>query len=229
MFDAVGTLLHPDPTAPEVYVHYARRFGAEVDPAIVQRRFSEAMKITWGPETSESAERARWQAVVQHVFRELPDAGGELFESLWEHFANAKHWRVAYELEDLWSKLTQLRIQIGIASNFDQRLIQVCGGCPPLDQCKSIYCSASLGYAKPHPAFFEAIERRTGWQPHELLMVGDDWEKDCLGATQRGWRTVWIDRRESFKPGLERRGIHRIQDLSELVPLLAESGVDGRS
>ena len=222
-FDAVGTLLHPQPSAVEVYADCGRRFGVDLELDTVAHRFRQALSKSWGPETSEEVERGCWQNVVASVFPEVPDAGGELFESLWEHFSNPQSWRLAAGVADLWMDLRQLGIQLGIASNFDQRLQKVCAGCPPLNQCSLIFCSAQLGYAKPHVMFFEAIQSQIGFQPHELLMVGDDWEKDCRGAIQSGWQAVWVDDTQPTPVGSS-DSIVRVKNLSNLGGLLANHG-----
>ena len=42
VFDAVGTLLHPDPAAAEVYVEIGLRFGSQLDLESVRRAFRKA-------------------------------------------------------------------------------------------------------------------------------------------------------------------------------------------
>jgi len=220
-FDAVGTLLIPHPPAAEVYADCGRQFGADLDISTVRQRFRQAMVKPWGPKTSEDLERQRWRDVVTNVYRELPDAGGALFEALWEHFTEPQSWRLAEGVADLWIRLQQLGIQLGIASNFDDRLKHVCAGWPPLDHCSLIFCSAQLGYAKPHVTFFRTIQQQIGIPPHELLMVGDDWEKDYRGATQCGWQAVWVSSKRAPKLSGNADSVVRIFKLAELGPLLA--------
>ena len=69
-FDAVGTLIHPDPPAPSVYAEAARRFGSRLDlPAVAARfraafRRQEELDHAGGLRTDEAREVARWRAIV---------------------------------------------------------------------------------------------------------------------------------------------------------------------
>src|SRR5437588_873618 len=65
-FDAVGTLLHPEPAAAVVYADAARRFGSSLSPAVVARRFALAfaredeLDRAGGLRTGEERGGGRW-------------------------------------------------------------------------------------------------------------------------------------------------------------------------
>lgn len=52
------------------------------------------------------------------------------------------------------------------------------------------FTSKDLGYSKPDPMFFEEILSRLGFVASEALMIGNDYQKDIIGAKQVGIRTV---------------------------------------
>lgn len=55
----------------------------------------------------------------------------------------------------------------------------------------AIHYAADLGCGKPDPAFFRAIEARTGLAPAEMLLI-DDGVHNVEGARACGWRaSVW--------------------------------------
>jgi putative hydrolase of the HAD superfamily len=56
------------------------------------------------------------------------------------------------------------------------------------------HLSCETGFLKPEPAAFEAIQKRMGLFPGELLMVGDSWNDDVSGALEAGWSSIWINR-----------------------------------
>jgi putative hydrolase of the HAD superfamily len=59
------------------------------------------------------------------------------------------------------------------------------------DQFDAIHYAAALGCAKPDPAFFHAIEDRTGFGPAELLLI-DDRSNNIEGAITCGWGAqIW--------------------------------------
>ena len=99
VFDLVGTLMRPVPSAAEAYREAGARFGQTLSAADAAERFREAFsrqeavdRQRNGLRTSQQRERERWQAIVAEVFPEAED-GGPLFAELWVHFGRAEHWR----------------------------------------------------------------------------------------------------------------------------------------
>ena len=218
MFDAVGTLICADPTVTEVYRTAGAQFGVELACEEIKARFAGAYHAHTNGEliTSESVERRRWRNVVADVFRELPPTTGEfekLFGNLWSHFAKPHAWRVFDDVEDCLDRLQQSGMRIGLASNFDRRLHEVCLGHRALRDLER-FVSSDLGFAKPHRSFFQTIESRLSVSPSVLTLVGDDVEADYRGAASAGWRSVLLDRSGECGDG-------GLRSLSELPALLA--------
>jgi len=53
--------------------------------------------------------------------------------------------------------------------------------------------SAEIGVPKPAPGIFEAALRRAGVRPEQTIHVGDDPERDILGAAGVGMGTIWYN------------------------------------
>jgi putative hydrolase of the HAD superfamily len=204
LFDAVGTLLYADPPAPAVYAAAAAEFGLRLDEVTVERRFLDAFRQHHGASqdcetgegsrtTSQSRELERWRAIVAAVFPELPSTE-MVFAKLWDHFALRASWRLYDDVAACWRRLSARGLLLGIASNFDDRLLAVCRGLPPLAACRHVFVSSQIGFRKPDPRFFRSIERLLDLTPRELCLVGDDWESDCLAAASAGWQAVCLDR-----------------------------------
>jgi putative hydrolase of the HAD superfamily len=72
-----------------------------------------------------------------------------------------------------------------------------------LDAClEQVYCFQEVGFKKPSEAFFAHILADLDLAPGRVVMVGDDFENDVLGANQAGLFGVWLNdqgekRRES--------------------------------
>lgn len=201
LFDAVGTLIYPDPPVAAAYAAAGTRFGSRLAPDEIERRFraafarQEALDAEkYGHRTSEERELARWQAIVAEVLDDANDPPG-LFAALWQHFAEPRHWRLHADAAELWSSHAARGVLTGIASNFDGRLKQICRGLPPLDDCRHVFASSELGVRKPSPEFFHAIEERLNLRPSQLLLIGDDWHSDYLAAKAAGWHAQFVDRR----------------------------------
>jgi putative hydrolase of the HAD superfamily len=54
--------------------------------------------------------------------------------------------------------------------------------------------SEEVGVAKPHPAIYHAALDHLGCAPDEVVMVGDNWENDIVGASRVGIRSIWLNR-----------------------------------
>jgi putative hydrolase of the HAD superfamily len=60
--------------------------------------------------------------------------------------------------------------------------------------------SAELGAVKPEPEAFDALAKRLGLFPGNLVMVGDNWNDDIEGALAAGWTAIWINRAGKPRP-----------------------------
>jgi len=87
------------------------------------------------------------------------------------------------------------------------------------------YFTAILTYneidsRKPDPGFFEAICRMTSSSPNQIVMVGDEYPADMIGAIQAGWKAVWYNPRCRPCPGLipiHQGEIHSLEDLPDVL------------
>lgn len=207
--DAVGTLIYPKPSASVAYHQLGQRFGSTLSVEEIEQRFRTAFgredardrtDSSGSPHglgrmpTDEQRERARWRSIVAEVFRELPDTECKLFETLWSHFADRRHWALFDDVAELWSTMADGDLTVGIASNFDARLPRICSELPPLDQCRHVFWSAQVGYAKPSPEFFAQVQQQLAVNPQQILLVGDNPVNDFQGALAAGWHAVLLDR-----------------------------------
>jgi putative hydrolase of the HAD superfamily len=145
--------------------------------------------------TDEATEHRRWRRIVGKVLHEVPDPSSA-FEELWDHFGRPGAWRCFRDVAPTIESLRRRGLPIRIASNFDGRLRAVVQGLPELaGLSEGLVISSEVGYQKPHPAFYRAVCQALGLPPGQILSVGDDKEKDVLGAERAGLRSVLIDRR----------------------------------
>ena len=199
VFDAVGTLIYPDPAVAAVYAAVGRRFGSKLAEPEVARRFRavfaevETRDRAGDLTTSEDAEYSRWQHIVRRVLDDAGDYAG-CFADLWQHFARASSWRVFPDVPQVMRSLASSGLRLAIASNFDQRLLEIIQQIEPLKPCRPVLVSSQVGYRKPHPRFFEAIEAVLGVAPSTVLYVGDDPDNDIAAARSAGFQTLLVRR-----------------------------------
>lgn len=226
VFDAVGTLITPDPTVAEAYATAGRRYGVNVPVEELRQRFRTAFlesELACFPEhrrgrTSEAEEVARWRWIVRAVLPEAADSEA-CFRDLWDHFAAPANWRVYNDVAPTLSRLRDRGIGIAIASNFDERLHGVRDGLAALTQIDRVFVSSSLGARKPDPQFYRHIERELQTEPGALLMVGDDPVCDVDGPLQCGWQARRLHRSATPDPDCW-------ESLHDLIAWLDHSGAE---
>jgi putative hydrolase of the HAD superfamily len=56
-----------------------------------------------------------------------------------------------------------------------------------------IFTFHDVGYKKPNLEFYYQIQRTLDVSANEVIMVGDDYQNDILGAKLAGWKTIWFN------------------------------------
>jgi putative hydrolase of the HAD superfamily len=221
VFDAVGTLITPDPPAGVAYHLVGKRHGSRRSEAEVIRRFAEAFRRTLRetvPEphrTDEMTERAFWRSVVRNVFDDLPPVATEAcFIDLFEHFSRPDAWRVYPDAGPALRKLNGCELTLAVASNFDSRLHAVFGGYAELAPIVRRFVSSELGWRKPDGRFFGGVCAGLGLRPGEVLYVGDEPESDVAAATAAGLQAFLLRRAGPGGDGV-------LTDLTQLVGRIA--------
>ena len=221
IFDAVGTLIHPDPPVAVAYHSVATRHGSRLTVAEIGERFKRAFKrsetepFTNGPSpgfpllSSEAIEAARWRWIVGEVIPDV-DSIEDCYRELWDHFARPTSWSCFDDVEETLSTLSMAGIRLAIASNFDSRLHEVWAGHAPLKSIEHRFVSSECGCRKPARDFYDLILSHCDCPPNQILMVGDDPEHDVAGPMAAGMQSLLIDRRPHSASG-------SIQSLLQLV------------
>ena len=230
LFDAVGTLLRPEPAVASAYCAVGRRYGSNLSEEEIARRFAQSISVRFEEDlpspqsraadhaTSPAWEVLRWRRIVGDVFEDVAELDG-LFRDLWTHFAEPSSWRLYDDVAPCIRSLLNGGLTLGMASNFDDRLLDICRGLAPLGQCPHIFYSSGQGYRKPSPSFFAGIENALGLHPTELLLVGDDLENDYVAAQAAGWKAILLDRSG------ESRNAECIASLDELADRIRMVGI----
>ena len=225
-FDAVGTLIHAEPSVTAAYAQIGQQFGSRLTADELRPRLGQLMQRPRPSDspydgreegvTNECAEREFWQSVVRQALPDVSDSD-RCFQELFEHFARPTSWRCFEDVAPTLMELRRRGYQILIASNFDARLHSVCDGLPELRDIPGRVISSLVGYRKPHPFFFVRLVESAGCSPREILLVGDDFENDVQAARNALLSAVHL-RRDVSAENLQRP--HEVSRLTELLELL---------
>jgi FMN phosphatase YigB (HAD superfamily) len=58
----------------------------------------------------------------------------------------------------------------------------------------NIFLADEIGFDKPDIRFFNTIIDSLGLPPDSLVMIGDNYFKDCVGAKKAGMKTVFLNK-----------------------------------
>jgi putative hydrolase of the HAD superfamily len=217
VFDAVGTVIHPDPPAVVIYSEVAKRLGSRVAPDEIPARFrrafgqQEEIDRLAGLQTSEEREVQRWRLIVTQVLDDIADTEA-CFRELFDHFSSPSAWRCEAEIGLVLEELVSRGYALGLASNYDRRLRRVVAGLPMLARLERLIISSEVGWRKPAPEFFAAVAEIFGLPGSQILYVGDDLANDYEGARSAGLHAQLYD-----PPSAAPAGASRVQRLTDLL------------
>ena len=162
----------------------------------------------------------------QRIKALLFDWGDTLMVDFPQYQGAMKDWPIVQAVPGAVDLLAALQGQytLAIATNAadsDETAIRAALERVGLNQfIERIYCQHRIGFAKPSAEYFAHVLNDLNSEASEVLMVGDSFSTDVLGASRCGLWAVWLNRRnleEQF--GETYRTIH---DLSQLPQLLQD-------
>ena len=220
VFDAVGTLIYPQPPAAVIYAQIGQQLGSRRTVEEIGARFAAAFQREelidrrGDFRTSEERELLRWQRIVAAVLDDVSDSDRQAcFHKLFEHFSLPGAWRTNEDAAGTLRSLAARGLRIAIASNYDHRLRSVVTGKPELQPVSDLIISSEVGWRKPAPQFFAAVAEACNVAAVQIAFIGDDLVNDYQPAEAAGMRSVLLS---GDRKGAE-HGRLQISRLSELL------------
>ncbi|WP_394749279.1 HAD family hydrolase [Spongiimicrobium salis] len=71
--------------------------------------------------------------------------------------------------------------------------------------------SSDVGYLKPDRRIFSEVEKLTANMPKEILMIGDSFKSDIVGAKNMGWNYLRVNRFTSISKDYEIKDLNLIR------------------
>lgn len=206
LFDAVGTILRPQPDVISAYHRAGIAHGSQLSIEEIAGRFRTARRARFdlnrsaeqtkadSLRSSDEIEYALWRDLIRDVFTDVDNVDG-LFSELWSHFAAAENWSLYDDVEGCWNALVKLDFRVAVASNFDSRLDEIVSKFAQLNAAERVFCSAGVGFRKPDPLFYRSIATSLKLSgSDDVYFVGDDLENDFIAPKRFGWHAFHLDR-----------------------------------
>ncbi|MCH5461247.1 HAD family hydrolase [Lactobacillus sp. LC28-10] len=89
----------------------------------------------------------------------------------------------------------------------------------------NVVISDEVGIRKPDPRIFTHFNRKLSLQANEVVYIGDNFEKDMVGAKKAGWHAFWFNHRHLEMPKSDFIPDQTVESSTELAELLQAMSV----
>ena len=210
-FDAGGTLFDVAEPVGNTYAMIAQQHGKIVSPELLQQNFGIVFKqmppLSFGNDLAEEAlvreEYQWWFQLVSQVFSDCGEFKNfsRFFADVYFHYEELKAWKLFDDVIPALEKLREMRIKIGVISNFDSRLNTLLEGFGLAKYFDTIHISSRVGSAKPQPEIFNSALQANKILPSEAVHIGDSLIEDYQAAINAGL-SAWLIERKQNAPDL---------------------------
>lgn len=221
--DVGNTLVYETPSRFEIYAEQARARSRPTTTAEMRELMHRAHREL--PREIDGAYRYSdpWFGFyVERIFHDylglLKADLQPLREELFSRFGNPSTFTLFAGGAELLDEWRARGLKVGIVSNWSTRLPKLLADLDVARRVDFVLCSALERLEKPDPEIFRRALALAGVRPDEAVHVGDDVEKDVLGARRVGLRTIHVDHAGRGERGHEPRA----RNLDEVGDVIRE-------
>jgi putative hydrolase of the HAD superfamily len=223
-FDAGETLVHPDPSFPELFARIVTREGYPREPVaisdgltMVSDEFRRASREHALWTTSPERSRRFWLGVYDRFLEvlDLPRTDG-LADTLYRSFTYRANYAAFDDVRPSLERLRGEGLTLGLISNYEAWLEDLLADLELTSLLPIRVVSGIEGVEKPDPAIFRLALERAELPAEEVVYVGDVPDFDYDPPAALGMFPVLVDRRERHASFAGTR----VTDLRDLPRLL---------
>lgn len=205
-FDAMGTLFDLKTSVGEIYHQYAHQYGVEIDAEQIEQAFANSFKsappLAFSPNELTLIKQQEfdwWKQLVSATFEQLEvlenfSDFNAFFQEIYSYFGTKEPWYIFPDTVNCLTKCCDRKIELGVISNFDSRLIELLN-LLNLDQFfTSITISSVAGFAKPKSNIFQLALNKHNLSSDQAWHIGDSPTEDYAGAKNAGLSSFWLNR-----------------------------------
>ena len=203
--DAMGTLFDLKQSVGEIYRQFASKYGVDVATDSLEKAFINSFRSA--PPLAFSASELAiikqqefnwWKQVVTSTFDRLEVLSkftdfDAFFREIYAYFGTKEPWYILPGTIESLSKWRDRKIELGVISNFDSRLIEVLNHLDLDRFFTSITISSTAGFAKPAANIFQIALDKHNFAADRAWHIGDNLTEDYQGAKNAGLTAFWLN------------------------------------
>lgn len=168
----------------------------------------------------------RMNSVLDH--HDLPALQHSVWLAFWDRYqAEAKNITLFKEIREQLQLLKD-HYELGVITNGESHTQNQKVERLDLNQWikqPNMVISDEVGLRKPDPRIFTYFNRLLNLQANEVVYIGDNFEKDMVGAKKAGWHAFWFNHRHLDLPKADFIPDQTIESPVELAELLQAMSV----
>ena len=207
-FDLDGTLFDHHGSARAGVTRFLQGFGVEATEAVLRDWFTaeDEQFERWrsGAISFQEQRRARLRTVLPPLGVVVPEDDAGL-DAVFDDYSGAYRdaWRLFPESLPLLHELREHGHRLGLLTNGTETQQRDKLARTGLADAFDVVCTSErIGFQKPDVRAFGTLARELGVDPADCLFVGDDPERDVVGARAAGMRAVLVDHGQPERPGI---------------------------
>jgi putative hydrolase of the HAD superfamily len=229
-FDAGFTLLHPNPSSPDVCQRVCQQLGLHIHLREFEQRMTEAEEYyfrqtrlkrhTWA---SEQTINEFWIEYYMNLLRPFVEEHDEprLYElalGITREFDQHTSWQVYPDVFPVLKKLRANNYTLGVISDWGIALGPILRSLQLTNYFDCLLVSAVTRHAKPSPALYELALQRANSIADYTIHIGDSYIHDVLGARAVGITPILLDRHHRLEESnVDCLLVHSLYDVLELL------------
>ena len=238
-FDVVNTLIKVKGSPGCIYSAAAKTCGVDIHPEAINKIYN----AVWWQKKHQHPNYGSclgmtpnqwWEDFVKRVFVTAGYQGRvsriiQISDTLYSSFAEGNHWAVMPHSIEVLEGLKERGLQIGVISNFDNRLSATLRKHDLLKYFDFVVTCVTAKYEKPDARIFKYALDIAKVDAEDTGHVGDDIKDDYYGASQAGIHSFLYDRTDKYDGvNLQDLGsnrgflVHKMSDLLDIIDLKDE-------
>lgn len=207
LFDVDGTLFELKEPLFVTYQREIERVGGVVSGDLASHIYEvwkslqpHYLNVEGGFVTTKAQEREFWLKFATTVV--TPFVKPELIEdatnALYNFYATKQSRKLIDGVTAVLSAIKAKGFNIGVYTNNDERTHELLESFNLTQFLSNAFTAGDIGYKKPSPNGFIVISERLNIPTDSILMIGDDYERDCLSAMKAGCRAAFLNIKNTY-------------------------------